>query len=46
MLAPSVGVTIAHLIVGDAEIHHGLSRHDIEVVGIATAEILGVFRGV
>jgi hypothetical protein len=42
MLAVAAVVACADLLGGDAEVQHGLPGHDIQILRVATAEILGM----
>jgi hypothetical protein len=41
-MATASVITLSHLIVWNAEVHHRLSRDDLKVFGIAAVEIFGV----
>jgi hypothetical protein len=41
-LATASVITLSHLVVWDAEVHHRLSCDELKVLGIAATEISGV----
>jgi len=46
MLPVPIRVARPHLVVAEAKVQHRLPDHDVEVDGVAAAEVLGVVGGV
>ena len=45
MLSIPVGVTRPHVLVGQVQVHHRLPGNDVQILGVAVREILGMIGG-